>query len=300
MDEVVREPRRKRPSKVQSRIERLSEHTTVASVASIVVPALHGIRLLLNDLEKVSDAPETVENLKREIRLVEATIDSFSTITEAQWQALGTSIVDQSKTTVIGCQELCKKFNADLLQWMKHSGNGKLSWRDRVLVGFFKQKRIEAMSVQLHSYQGCLNSVASTAILHYSILNGRITQEIKASVSEKAAEIASSITSTDLQLATVNTQLDRLDLGENASSTAEGGYAQGTEQSILGQERTVLESCLELLGALKSKNDEGIEHAAQKERDQSISVTFGQNNSGFQFGVNHGSFSNLSFGGPRS
>ncbi|KAI0968710.1 hypothetical protein F4678DRAFT_464324 [Xylaria arbuscula] len=274
--------------------------STAASVVGIVVPALHGIRLLLDDLEKLSDAPETVKNLKGEIRLVEATIQSFLTITEPQWQALGTSIVEQSKTTLISCQESCEKFTAGLVGWTRHSGDGKLSWRDRALVGFFKQKRIEAMSAQLHKYQGSLNLVASTATLHYSILNARITEDIKASISEKAVEIDSSITSTTLQLATIPTELDRLDLSTNTSNTSNDRYGQGTEQSILGQERAVLESCLSLLEALKSKNEEGKEHAAQKERDQSINVTFGQNNYGLQQAVNHGSFSKLSFGGPRS
>ena len=140
--------------------------STAASVVGIVVPALHGIRLLLDDLEKLSDAPETVENLKAEIRLVEATIQSFLTITEPQWQALGTSIVEQSKTTLITCKESCKKFKADLLGWTRHSRDGKLSWQDRARVGFLKQNRIEAMSVQLRGYQGSLSLVASTATLY--------------------------------------------------------------------------------------------------------------------------------------
>ncbi|KAJ3569925.1 hypothetical protein NPX13_g5914 [Xylaria arbuscula] len=274
--------------------------STAASVVGIVVPALHGIRLLLDDLEKLSDVPETVKSLEGEIRLVEATIQSFLTITEPQWQALGTSIVEQSKTTLITCKESCEKFKADLLGWTRHSRDGKLSWQDRARVGFLKQNRIEAMSVQLRGYQGSLSLVASTATLHYSILNAHITKDIKASISEKALEIASSITSTDLQLATINTELDKLDLGVSASNISNKRYDQGTEQSTLGQERAVLESCLTLLEALKSKNEEGKEHAAQKERDQSISVTFGQNNYGLQQAVNHGSFSNLSFGGSPS
>jgi hypothetical protein len=136
-----------------------------ASIVGIAVPALRGVRLLLDGLEKLSDAPMTVENLKGEVLLVEAAIDSLSAITEAQWQALGTSIFDKSKTTLISCQESCEKFAADLLGWTRHSGGGKLSWRDRALVGFFKQNRIEAMAVQLHRYQGSLNLVAGMATL---------------------------------------------------------------------------------------------------------------------------------------
>ncbi|KAI0398796.1 hypothetical protein F4802DRAFT_603613 [Xylaria palmicola] len=270
-----------------------------ASIVGIAVPALHGTRLLLDDLEKLSDAPETIKNLKGEVRLVEAAINSFLTIPEAQWQVLGTSMVDQSKTTLTTCQKSCEKFKADLAGWTRHSGDGKLVLRDRAHI-VFNKKQIKAMSVEVHGDQVSLNLVASMATLHYSILNARITQDIKASISEKAAEIAGTISSTELQLATVNTELDRLHLGVNASHTSNGGSDQGAEQSILGQERAALESCLRLLEALKLKNEEGKEHAAQKERDQSINATFGQNNHGLQQVVNHGSFSNLSFGGPRS
>ncbi|KAI8624324.1 hypothetical protein F5Y19DRAFT_454713 [Xylariaceae sp. FL1651] len=118
------------------------------------------------------------------------------------------------------------------------------------------------MSVQLRGYPGSFNLVASTATLHYSILNAHITKDIKASISKKAVAIARSTALTDRQLATVNTELDRLDLSANASNTLGGRYDQGTEQSIFGQERTVLQSCLRLLEALKSKNEEGKEHAA--------------------------------------
>lgn len=58
--------------------------SVTASIVGIVVPALHGAHLLLADLESISDAPKTVESLKREIHLVETTLHSLWTITEPQ------------------------------------------------------------------------------------------------------------------------------------------------------------------------------------------------------------------------
>jgi hypothetical protein len=37
------------------------------SIISITVPALHGIRLLLDDLNKIIDAPKAVQTLKDDI-----------------------------------------------------------------------------------------------------------------------------------------------------------------------------------------------------------------------------------------
>ncbi|KAI1325820.1 hypothetical protein F5Y16DRAFT_401005 [Xylariaceae sp. FL0255] len=156
-------------------------------IIGIVVPALHGTRLLLDDLEKLSDAPETVDSLRNKIRPFETTIRSLSTITEHQWAVLGANVIEQSKTT---------------------------------LATF--------------------------------------------SISGQAAEIARSITSADLELATVNTQLAELDLGGNRSDT-------GTEYGVLEQERDVLKPCLELLEALKSRNEEEKERITQGER---TTITF--------------------------
>ncbi|KAI8633500.1 hypothetical protein F5Y19DRAFT_244074 [Xylariaceae sp. FL1651] len=274
--------------------------STAASVVGIVVPALHGFRLLMNDLERLTDAPETVKSLKQEINLVEVTTQSFLTITEPQWVALGTNVVEQSKTTLTTCKESCEKFRADLLIWTKHSSDGKLSWRDRARVGFFKQNQIEAMSGQLRTYRGSLHLVASEATLQYSILNSRVTQDIKDSIVEKAVEIDSFMATTSTQLAAVNSKLENLDLGIAVSDVSDYQQDQGVERSILTQERIMLRLCRELLEAIKTKNEEGKEHVIRKERDQLTTITFGNNNQGSQIGVNHGPISGFSFGGQRS
>jgi hypothetical protein len=42
-----------------------------ASIVSITIPALHGARLLLDDLQKINDALETVERLKDDVHSVD-------------------------------------------------------------------------------------------------------------------------------------------------------------------------------------------------------------------------------------
>jgi hypothetical protein len=45
-----------------------------ASIVSITVPALHGIRLLRQDLQQLKDAPRTLQDLADDVRSVETAI----------------------------------------------------------------------------------------------------------------------------------------------------------------------------------------------------------------------------------
>jgi hypothetical protein len=42
-----------------------------AGIVSIAAPALQGLRRLLHDLQSIKDAPETIDNLKDDIRAIE-------------------------------------------------------------------------------------------------------------------------------------------------------------------------------------------------------------------------------------
>lgn len=69
------------------------------------------------------------------------------------------------------------------------------------------------------------------------------------------------------------------------------------DHSALEENRVAIQLSLKLLEALKSKNEEERERINQKERDQSITVTFGSSNYGFQAGSVNGNFSGMTFGG---
>src|SRR5437588_8263880 len=136
-----------------------------AGVVGIIVPALHGTRRLLDDLRCIIDAPKAIETLKEDLCSVEMALISLQAVKDVEWELLGNTVVEQSKVTINTCTKACDMFRADLQRWTKHSGEGKLSWQDRANVGFFKQRRIKAISDQLQTCQISINSVVGIATL---------------------------------------------------------------------------------------------------------------------------------------
>jgi hypothetical protein len=139
--------------------------STDAGFVGIIVPALHGSRLLLDDLQCISDAPKAVETLKTNLSSVAMGLASLRAVQDVEWKLLGDAVVEQSKATIYTCTRACDLFRTDLQRWTKHSGEGKLSWRDRASVGFLKQHRIEAISDQLQTFHTCISLVVSIATL---------------------------------------------------------------------------------------------------------------------------------------
>jgi len=136
-----------------------------ASIVGIVVPALHGARLLLEDIHQIRGAPKAVIGLKDELRLFEVALQSLQAVEQLEWESLGSTIADQAKLALGTCSGACSLFRDDLLHWTKHSDEGTLSWRDRVNVGFFKQHRVQALSDQLSNCYRTINFVVSIATL---------------------------------------------------------------------------------------------------------------------------------------
>ena len=136
-----------------------------ASVVGITVPALHGTRLLLDDLEKLKDAPKTVKRLADDVHSVNAALKLLQDVKDREWESLGTSVAEHSKTTISSCTQACDLFRTDLQLWTRHSEDGKLAWQDRANVGFFKQGQIKAMSEQLQNCKITINTLVSIATL---------------------------------------------------------------------------------------------------------------------------------------
>jgi hypothetical protein len=136
-----------------------------ASVVSITVPALHGVRLLTEDLQQLKEAPKTVKRLLEDVQSVEASLKLLQGVEEREWNLLGASVLEESKTTISSCTQACDFFRTNLQRWTRHSEGGKLAWQDRTSVGFFKQGQIKAMSEQLQNCKLSINSVVSIATL---------------------------------------------------------------------------------------------------------------------------------------
>lgn len=137
-----------------------------ASVAGIVVPALHGIRLLLCDLQQIKNSPEDINILKDKINLLELALASLNAIDEGQWRSLGSTVADEAKSTVNICATSCEKFRVDIQRWTRHSHGQTLSLRDRCKIGFWKQDYIKSVLGQLQNCQVSISSVVSIATLY--------------------------------------------------------------------------------------------------------------------------------------
>lgn len=139
--------------------------SVAASVVGVAVPALHGIRLLLDDLQKLKDAPKTVKRLEEDVRSVDNALTTLQSVEDQQWQSLGTPVAEGSKKTISSSVKACDQFRNQLQRWTKHSEDGRLTIKDRANLGFFKQGQIKAISEQLQNCKLSVNFVVSIAIL---------------------------------------------------------------------------------------------------------------------------------------
>jgi hypothetical protein len=140
--------------------------SVTASIVGLVVPALHGTRLLLNDLEALVQAPKAITRLKEEVKSLDLALGSLRNIDEGEWKTLGATVATQAKATIQSCTQAYDGFRVDVEKWTKHSTDGTLGLRDRAKVGFFKQKQVKGMSEQLQNSKLAITEVVSIATLY--------------------------------------------------------------------------------------------------------------------------------------
>ncbi|KAK4148914.1 hypothetical protein C8A00DRAFT_19340 [Chaetomidium leptoderma] len=139
--------------------------SVTAAVVGVTAPAVHCIHLLLGDLQKIVNAPETLNSLRKDLLFVDQALASVQAVSDAQWKSLGETVVSHSKAVTTTCKESCDSFRAALGRWTRHSEDGKLSLRDRAMVGFIKQGYVKSMSEQLQQCKLTLTSVVCIATL---------------------------------------------------------------------------------------------------------------------------------------
>jgi hypothetical protein len=119
---------------------------------------------------------------------------------------------------------------------------------------------------------------------------------LKTAIAAKEKEIANSITSTDEQLTTLDSAFKHQHhAGVESGNSSATEYTRGDEAGMLRtmrERRAILHMLLQLLQNLKIK----AEKLAEGDREQSIQVKFGNNNSGIQRAVNNGNITGLMFG----
>jgi hypothetical protein len=139
--------------------------SNVASVVGLIVPAAHAARILLDDINSILGAPETIILIKQDLESLKKTLVALDTIPQVDLDLLGPEVIIEIKSALKLCNQACVKFSADLRRWTTHLDDGKLSWLEKVKVGFFKQKRINALSAQLQNWKLTIDQVVDMATL---------------------------------------------------------------------------------------------------------------------------------------
>lgn len=137
--------------------------SAAAGAIGIIATALEGTRLLLRDIDNISQAPKVVAGLKEDVRGAEMAIEGLKAIEPTDLESLG--VAEQQLSAIKTCSKACDTFRNDLQRWTKHSENGNLSRRDRFNVGYFQAEKIKSLSTQLLNCKTTLILAASTATL---------------------------------------------------------------------------------------------------------------------------------------
>ncbi|KFX98445.1 hypothetical protein O988_04334 [Pseudogymnoascus sp. VKM F-3808] len=268
-----------------------------ASIVGIIVPALHGTRLLLGDLQQLNDAPKTIKRLTDDVHSILTTLELLRGVEDGDWKSLGQNVAEQSKATISSCTQACNFFRADLQKWTRHSEDGKLTWLDRANVGFFKKDQAKAMSEQLQSCRVAINLIVGVATLYSSVRNSHVTEEIQKAISTKQDEVNSAITTADRQLVVLENKLEELNFSSDDDDATGSSQDKAEVLRQFEEELKGVKASQKLLNELLSKSQEEAIAEAAGIQTGSITVSFGPQNSGFQAGNINGGVSGMNFGG---
>lgn len=81
-----------------------------AGIVGLIVPALHGTRLLLDDLRQLNEAPKAIKRLVDDVHSVDIALKLLQAVEDREWDLLGAGIAEHSKTTISSCTLACKSF----------------------------------------------------------------------------------------------------------------------------------------------------------------------------------------------
>ncbi|KAH8895811.1 hypothetical protein GQ53DRAFT_854000 [Thozetella sp. PMI_491] len=168
-----------------------------AAIIGIATPAAHGVRLLLDDIQRIKDAPANIKALGSELDALNSVVKSLQSL---ELEPLGGTIAAQAQDAERLCGESCAKFQQDLRRWTRHGDGETLAWRDQLKIGFFKQRQIQTMSTLLQRCKGTLSLVLATATLFASLNGGHVDSSTVGAAANPEADIASAIEETNQQL----------------------------------------------------------------------------------------------------
>lgn len=137
---------------------------TVALVVGFVMPALHIIRLLAEDIKKIVGAPKIIQDLRTQLDAVYTSVECLKDIEADQWATLGEKVSNQSRANTEACIKTCNELHGRIRKWTR-SKNGQLSWRQKTVIGLFKEQRIKAEADQLLACKAQLDATVNMATL---------------------------------------------------------------------------------------------------------------------------------------
>ncbi len=94
-------------------------------VVGVVAPAAHCVRLLLDDLRRIKDAPDEVKTLTGELDTINGILESLDKLPKEQWESLGETIPTLTEKASKLCGDSCTKFRDDLRRWTQHGCHGE-------------------------------------------------------------------------------------------------------------------------------------------------------------------------------
>ncbi|KAF2725922.1 hypothetical protein K431DRAFT_259744 [Polychaeton citri CBS 116435] len=257
-------------------------------IVSLVVPALHGARLLLTDVHKIIDAPEAIGRLGEDVDSVYANLTVLQNIEAPVWDSLGTVVAEHAKATITSCKLACDTIRLDIQQWTGTSPGENVSWRDRVTVGFFKEHHLRAASSQMQTHKLTLGSLVGTATLYSSLRGSHLTEDLRSGIVSQQNCTVAAIESIQTQVAVVERSLAEVRSSSSESSANEEDVDMEAAIGQIEELMEVLQSSQTLLRELLSKyQTKDIEKVCAANRPTQI--TFGRNYRGMQMGINHGS-----------
>jgi hypothetical protein len=143
--------------------------SVISGVVGVVAVGLHGLRLLVADIEAIKKAPEAIRSVESDIRAVERVFSSLESRiggSDKVSQRFAESIKDfKVESTLATCNQACAEFHITIKKWMKNSTDGDTFWWDRVRVGLFGESRIQLFRSQLGTCKDTIIIALDTANL---------------------------------------------------------------------------------------------------------------------------------------
>jgi hypothetical protein len=140
--------------------------SVTASVVGITTAALQGVQFLVQTIDGVKGAPDTIKGVSTDLRAVQAVLQSL--VETVQVDSSQIVLSEQIKHAVGNCKRACGAFRLQIEHWMERSTQDKMFWVDRWKVGLFGLERIKTFRGQLSDCKGTLSIALSTATAYHS------------------------------------------------------------------------------------------------------------------------------------